>query len=250
MPNSNYLPCPSPDLELCFKASEANKDVGLTAKEQSAYGVVSTAIPTRKVKETKLTLWVRANPTVQKFYDKRARKALGTARVYTSLLHSYWTLHLSKRLPSVDAWIEEVKTQHESKDLATKRAWGEELEGFYSSRQLRRLSRQTLVAAVKAFFEDKVELSKHKFTLVSNEEAMAETESKESLSPLTKEEVKTIIDRSSPLYKAIYLTQLNGPMAVGELIYFSKRAYKYTEQIRAGKVPLKVSLMRSKEANN
>jgi integrase len=70
------------------------------------------------------------------------------------------------------------------------------------------------------------------------------------LTPLGKEEVKTVIDRCSPLYKAIFLTQLQGGIGVSEIIYFSKHAYKYIEAIKSRKVPLKIALIRSKTVNN
>jgi len=51
------------------------------------------------------------------------------------------------------------------------------------------------------------------------------------------------------LYKAVFLTQLNGAMGVSELLYFNRKAYKYFDKIRARQIPLKVSLIRRKMIN-
>jgi len=220
--------------------------------EHSANGIEPPLTPQKKLqkRDRHLIEWVSSVPRAKTWYDKIAKRAKNTAEVYASYLYSYWTECLSKRLPSVDTWVEEVKTQHKSDELEIRRSWASELEGWYLTRKLKRGSRLVLIAAIRSFFYDRVELSKYNFTLSSNYEAMEEVEQREELTPLDKQEVKTIIDRCSPLYKAIFLTQLQGGIGVSELIYFSKHGYKYVEAIKSRKIPLKISLIRSKTINN
>jgi len=224
---------------------------GQSQSEQSVDSVVSTAIQPmkRRSRPNELLDWVAANPTVKRWFDKVAHGAKGSARTYGYYIYPYWRDCVAKRLPTVEAWVQEVKTQHKSDDLETKRAWGSELEGYFSDKALRYESRKLLISAVRSFFQDKVELSKYRFTVISTDQGEKEAEEREELPPLERDEVKTIIDRSSTLYKAVWLSMLQGGMGIAEALYFSRNAHKYAEAIRSKKVPLKISLIRKKEAN-
>lgn len=122
------------------------------------------------------------------------------------------------------------------------------LQGYFTGSPLRFESRKPLISAVRSFFEDKVEPSRFKFKVITPEEASKQAEEREDITPLTRDEVKTLIDKSNTLYKAIWLTQLQGGMGIAELQYFSRNVHKYAEAIRSKKVPLKISLIRSKES--
>ena len=114
--------------------------------------------------------------------------------------------------------------------METKRTWGTELETWLLSKKLKKNSRRLTVAAVRNFFYDKVDLTNRKFTLASSDEAEEELDEKQELTPLTRDEVRTLSERCNPLYKAVFLTQLCGAMGVSELLYFNRKAYKYFER--------------------
>jgi integrase len=200
-------------------------------------------------KDTHLSDWISANPEVDKWFKRAKAKNADSAKVMASYIYTYWHEHLSKRLADIQAWVAEVKTQNKSDDLETKRNWGSELETWLLSKKLKKNSRRLTVAAVRNFFYDKVDLTDRKFTLASSDEAEKELDEKEELTPLTRDEVRTLIERCNPLYKAVFLTQLSGAMGVSELLYFNRKAYKYFDKIRARQVPLKVSLIRRKMIN-
>ena len=82
---------------------------------------------------------------MQRWYDKLAKRSEATAKSYVNNLYQYWRDLLSKRLPSVEAWVSEVEEQSFSRHLGVKRAWASELESYYLSRKMKRKTRLLVI---------------------------------------------------------------------------------------------------------
>jgi integrase len=189
-----------------------------------------------------------ASPAVKEWYSTiSGRKAVSTATNYLNQLSSYWDGSLSKKYPSIEAWLEEVRTQSQDKDARVTHAWAKELESYYLARKIAPATRNLMVAGVKSFLSFHVNLAgKYPFISATPDEEFEERQRRKNEKPLTREEVKRLVDSANTTYKAVFLTSVSAGLGVGEFLQFSREWHNYAEDIRRRKVPLKVSVVRPK----
>lgn len=186
----------------------------------------------------KVKAWVEANPSILEWFKKKLQDSKNTAFSYASYLGLYWFEHLSPRgFRNISQWVEEVKEQHQSPEVKSKRRWASELEGWLLSKKFAKATRIVVVAAVRSFLSEQVELSKYDFTFAPKEQIIAERKAREEILPLESEEIRRLVMEASTRDKAVILCQLSGGLGVGEFIQFAGEWHKYAEPVRPEKIP-------------
>jgi site-specific recombinase XerD len=196
-------------------------------------------------------------PSVDQWYSKRALEAEGSADVYRSNLGSYWSKSVKTQgFRTIDEWVEQVRQQQKSDDVNLRRKWAFELEAFvnaYVSPTTRRplgvSAKNVLVSSVTSYLKHCLgdHLESYDFTLGTKAERMAELREKESVTPVTLDEIKALYkEAKNKRDRAILSTLLSGGCGVAEWIQFNEEWFRYANDIRSNKVPIKINVTRPK----
>jgi site-specific recombinase XerD len=193
--------------------------------------------------------------SVKQWHSKKALESPNTAKLYLSQLNIYWNHSLHKTFSTIDDYVSQVRKEQEG-DINQRRKWASGLEGFVNAyvsrttgRPLVEAAKNVLVASVTSYLKHCLgdRLESYTFTLGSKMERMAELREKENVLPVTIDEIKALYkEAQSKRDKAILSTLLSGGCGVSEWIQFNDEWYGYVNDIRAGKVPIKINVTRPK----
>ncbi len=192
--------------------------------------------------------------SVQQWHDKLALEAKGTATGYLSGLGTYWRDVLSKKFATIDDWVSQVKQEQESNDINVRRNWAISLENFVNSyvgpktgRPLVKGSKTAKVSAITSFLKRCLgsRLETYEFTYGTKQERMAELRHNEDVPPVTLDEIKTLYSEAKNRRDKAILSTLSG-FGVSEWYQFATEWFKHVNEIREGKVPIRVVVTREK----
>jgi integrase len=106
-------------------------------------------------------------------------------------------------------------------------------------------AKERYLASVKSFFlHNRAELPRDpSFRIVADEPPVVST--------LTVEDIRKVVLKSNPLYRAVFLCMLSGGMGCGEVVTWSNTGYQSLRlQLESGTYPIKVALPGRKMARN
>jgi site-specific recombinase XerD len=193
--------------------------------------------------------------SVKQWHSKKALEAPNTARLYLYQLNLYWNHSLEKTYSTIDDYVAQVRKEQDG-DINQRRKWASDLEAFVNvyvsvktGRPLVEAAKNVLVASVTSYLKHCLgdRLESYTFTLGSKMERMAERRQKENVSPVTIDEINALYkEAKNKRDRAILSTLLSGGCGVSEWIQFNEEWFRYVNDIRANKVPIKINVTRPK----
>ncbi len=197
--------------------------------------------------------WITS--TVQQWYDKLSLESEGTAKIYLSSLNTYWRHLKGQGFSTIDDWVAQVRQEQDSNDINVRRTWASSLEAFVNSyvgprtgRLMVKQSKARTVSAIMNFLKRCLgdRLESYEFTYGTKAERLQELRAKEEVSPVTLDEIKALYAEAKNKRDRAILSSLMSGFGVSEWTQFATEWYKYANDIRQGKVPVRVVVTRVK----
>jgi len=196
-------------------------------------------------------------PTVKTWFDKLALKSEGTAKGYFSNLKTYWNVALTaESFSTIDDWVAQVKQEQKSDEVNVRRTWAVNLESFinayvspYTKRLLNSKSKNVMRSAVENYLTyclgDRLE-TKNKIDYGTKIEQLLEQKAKEDTAPISREEIAKLYTQSKNRRNRAIISTLMCGFGISEWLQFTHEWSKYSDDIRNGKVPIRVVVTRQK----
>jgi site-specific recombinase XerD len=184
-------------------------------------------------------------------------KSEGTAKGYFSNLKTYWNVALTPQgFSTIDDWVAQVKQEQKSDEVNVRRGWAVNLEAFINSyvspsthRLLSSDSKNTMRAAIQNYLTyclgDRLETS-YKFDYGTKTERLLEQRAKEDTAPLSREEIAKLYTQSKNRRNRAIISTVMCGFGISEWLQFTQEWSKYADDIRKGKVPIRVVVTRQK----
>ncbi len=183
-------------------------------------------------------------------------KSEGTAAGYYSNLGTYWVNSLKAQgFSTIDDWVATVQKEQDSSEVNVRRAWAVDLESFinsYVSPATERLlsvgARNVMRWAVESYLKHCLgdRLESYQFTYGTKTEWLAEQRVKEETAPVSREEIAKVYTEAKNRRDRAIISSLMSGFGISEWLQFTKEWSKYADDIRNGKVPIRVVVTRQK----